>query len=341
LKPIRCLKSRFIDICNLLGKLSFVRFLNIFKVFASYYFSRITGKVHHRGKPFTVSIEPTTACNLHCPECPSGLGILTRPTGTMSMELFHSVIDQAWPEMFYLNLYFQGEPYLNPKFFGMVKDAKEKKIYTATSTNGHFLSDSNARKTVESGLDRLVVSLDGTDQSSYEKYRAGGSFQQVTNGIRNIVRWKKELKSSKPFLIIQFIILRSNEHLVGEMKKLAFELGADRLKLKTAQFYEYEHGNSLMPGTSSFSRYKRTGNNKFKIKSTLPDHCLRMWRGSVITWDGFVAPCCFDKDASWRMGDLKESPFNDIWNGENYRGFREKVFTARKEIAICNNCTAK
>ena len=259
----------------------------------------------------------------------------------MNMELFRQAIDQACPEMFYLNLYFQGEPYLNPDFFEMVKIARDKKIYTVTSTNGHFLADTYARRTVESGLDRLIVSLDGTDQSSYEKYRAGGSFNQVTNGIRNLVRWKKELGSSRPFLIIQFIVLRSNEHLVGKIKKLAGELGADRLELKTAQFYDYEDGNPLMPGTSGYSRYKSAGNNKFRINSTLPDHCLRLWRGAAITWDGLVSPCCFDKDAAWRMGDLNESSLDMIWNGENYRGFRKRVFTARKEIGICNNCTGK
>ena len=332
--------SRFSDTFSLLSRVTPRRMVNLLLLYFSYYAARTTGKVRHRGKPFTVSIEPTTSCNLRCPECPSGLRQFTRPTGALSLELYRDIIDQLSPGLFYLILYFQGEPFLNPLFFKMVEYARRKRIYTATSTNAHFLNDNFARKTVESGLDRIIISLDGLDQESYEKYRTGGSVEKVFEGTRNLVRWKKELKSRTPYIILQFIVFSTNEHQVGELKKVARELGVDKLELKTAQVYNYEDGNDLIPSNPDYARYKKE-NGKFKIDNPLNNHCLRMWRGCVITWDGLVVPCCFDKDGSHRMGDLKINSFDEIWRGKAYDDFRRKLFTARSEIDICKNCTEK
>ena len=83
-----------------------------------------------------------------------------------------------------------------------------KKIYTATSTNAHYLNDANARRTVESGLDRLIISIDGTTQDVYSQYRVGGDLEKVLEGAANIVKWKKDLKSKTPFIFFQFLVVR-------------------------------------------------------------------------------------------------------------------------------------
>lgn len=333
--------TRLKDILNLLAHLTPGRLVNMARLFSSYHLGRLTGKMTHRGNPYTVSIEPTTTCNLRCPECPSGNRKFTRATGNISLELYRHIVDQLHPDMFYLILYFQGEPYIHPLFFQMVEYARKKKIYTATSTNAHFLTEEAAQMTVRSGLDRLIISLDGLDQETYEKYRVGGSFDKVMQGIRNMVKWKKELKSATPFIILQFIVLRTNEHQVRGLRKLAKELSVDKLELKTAQVYNYEEGNSLIPLNESLSRYKLKEGERYIIDNPLYNHCLRMWRGCVITWDGLVVPCCFDKDAVHQLGDLKKQRFQDIWRGEAYDIFRKKVFSARKQIDICRNCTEK
>jgi radical SAM protein with 4Fe4S-binding SPASM domain len=334
------LLAQFYDTVNLLARISPQRFSNLLKLYSSYYISRYSGKVKHRGNPYTISVEPTTSCNLRCPECPSGLRKFTRDTGMISLEMYRQVIDQLHQDLFYLILYFQGEPYLHPLFFHMAEYAGKKKIYTATSTNAHFLTDHLARKTVESGLDRIIISLDGLDQESYEKYRVGGSVDKVLEGTRNLVKWKKELRSKTPFIILQFIVFSTNEHQLPELKKMAKELGVDKLEIKSAQVYDYEEGNPLIPENASHSRYKKH-NGKFVIDNPLYNHCLRMWRGCVITWDGLVVPCCFDKDATHRLGDLKKQSFKEIWNGKEYDEFRRKLFSARNEIDICKNCTEK
>jgi radical SAM protein with 4Fe4S-binding SPASM domain len=311
---------------------------NALKVLISYYISRITKKPVQWGVPISITIEPTTSCNLRCPECPSGKREFTRPTGMLQNDFFEKTISELHNKVSYLIFYFQGEPFLNPGFLGMVNYASKKRIYTATSTNAHYLNDANAKKTVESGLDRLIISIDGTTQETYEQYRIGGDLKKVIAGAENVIKWKKELKSSTPHVIFQFLVVKPNEHQIEEVKQIAKRVGVDEVRFKTAQVYDFENGNPLIPTIGKYSRYKLM-NGKYKIKNNLSDHCWRLWHSSVITWDGLVVPCCFDKDAKHQMGDLKNLSFNSVWQGESYNAFRSAVLRSRSEIDICSNCT--
>ena len=238
-----------------------------------------------------------------------------------------------------MSFYFQGEPFIHPKFLELVREAKKQKLYTATSTNAHFLNDKQAKKTVESGLDRLIISIDGTTQESYEQYRVNGKLEKVIEGTKNIIHWKKELNSKTPYVIFQFLVVRHNEHQIENVKELGKKLGVDEVKFKTAQLYDYKNGNELMPKNEKFSRYKKDTNGTFSIKNPLDNQCWRMWQGCVVTWDGLVVPCCFDKDAEHQMGDLKENDFKEVWNSKNYNQFRSSILKSRSEIDICTNCT--
>ncbi|HYG39129.1 MAG TPA: radical SAM/SPASM domain-containing protein [Cytophagales bacterium] len=324
---------------NFLRKVTIKKVFNAAKVFLSYKISKTTGKLFHKGLPISISIEPTTSCNLRCPECPSGLRSFTRPTGMLNLTLFRKIIDQMKDHVIYLTLYFQGEPYLNPDFLNMVKYASSNKIYTSTSTNAHYLSDESAKKTVESGLDRLIISIDGTTQEVYEVYRKGGKLDKVIEGTEKILKWKKALKSSTPHIIFQFLVVKANEDQVEEVNKLAGILGVDEVVLKTAQIYDYENGSELIPEKDKYSRYKQTNNGKWVLKNKLENSCWKMWQSCVFTWDGKVLPCCFDKDGQFQLGDMKTDAFDSIWNNDKYKAFRKSILNSRKEIEICKNCT--
>jgi radical SAM protein with 4Fe4S-binding SPASM domain len=327
------------DSINLLSKLTFRRAWNGLKVLSSYYFSKWTKKPVQWGYPVSISFEPTTSCNLRCPECPSGLRAFTRPTGMLQRDFFSETIDQLHKDLLYLVFYFQGEPYLNPDFLDMVKYASSKKIYTATSTNAHYLNDDNAKRTIESGLDRLIISIDGTTQDVYEQYRVGGNLSKVLEGTKNIVKWKRDMKSKTPFIIFQFLVVKPNEHQIEDVKKLAGEMGVDDVWFKTAQIYDFEKDpNQLIPSIDKYSRYRKTGNG-YEFKGKLANHCWRLWHDPVITWDGLVAPCCFDKDAKHVMGDITRQSFKEIWFGGAYRAFRQSILVSRSEIEICKNCS--
>lgn len=287
----------------------------------------------------TMSVEPTTACNLSCPECPSGLKSFTRPTGTLSPDLFYVTINQSFKHLLYLIFYFQGEPYINPTFLEMVRYAHEKGIYTITSTNGHFLNDQNAERTVRSGLDRLIISLDGTTQEVYEQYRINGSLDNVIQGTKNIIKWKKKLGTNHPHVIFQFLVVAPNEHQISEVQELAKSLGVDEVKFKSAQLYDYKNGHHLIPSNEKYSRYIANENGTFKVKHSISNECWKLWHATLMTWDGKILPCCFDKDAAHELGNISETPLRQIWKSERYKGFRKKLSKGRDQIDICQNCS--
>lgn len=327
------------DGLNYASKLTPLRLWNMVQLVTSYYGSKLSGKPIHSGMPTSISLEPTTSCNLRCPECPSGLRNFTRPTGMLEEEVYRKVIDELAPRLSYLIFYFQGEPYLNPRFLDQVAYAHNKKIYTATSTNAHYLNDQVAKQTVESGLDRLIISIDGTTQETYEQYRVGGKLEKVIEGTKNVVRWKKELKSSTPHIIFQYLVVKPNEHQLEEVKQMAKGLGVNEVAFKTAQIYDYEDGSELIPSIEKYSRYKQLSNGKWAIKNKLVNHCWKMWHSCVITWDGKVVPCCFDKDAHYQLGEMDSNSLKSIWKGSAYQQFRKSLIKSRSEIEMCRNCS--
>jgi radical SAM protein with 4Fe4S-binding SPASM domain len=309
--------------------------LNALSAAVSYMQSSFTGQAVIKGMPVSVSIELTNSCNLNCPECLSGSGKMTRGKGFIDPDLFGKIIAELKPYLYYLTLYFQGEPMLHPHFFSLLR--KSKRIRTSVSTNGHFLSEENAAKIAQSGLNRLIVSLDGMDQSTYSAYRVKGDFAKVMEGIRNIANARKKNHSSLR-LEIQFLVNRYNEHQIPEARKFAWRMRAS-LKLKSMQITHKTDFEEWLPSLERFRRYKKI-NNEYVIKSSFPDGCARLWFNPVITWDGKVLPCCFDKDAGYVMGDLNEDSFRDIWNGPKYRSFRKSILSARWMTDICRNCTS-
>jgi radical SAM protein with 4Fe4S-binding SPASM domain len=331
--------ARINDGIEFCSKLTGRRLINAAKVFSSYYYSRLSKKPRQWGLPLAISVEPTTSCNLRCPECPSGLRSFSRATGMLSEDTFKRIVGELAPTTPYLILYFQGEPYLNKLFFDYVRFATDKKMYVATSTNAHYLNPENAKKTVESGLSRLIISIDGTTQETYQSYRIGGKLDKVLEGAKNLVEWKRNLKSKTPHIIFQFLVVKPNEHQVEDIKKIGKEIGVDEVRFKTAQVYDYENGNPLIPENKKYSRYRKQADGTYHFNNKLLNNCWKLWHSCVFTWDGNVVPCCFDKDASHPMGSINNNSFAEIWQNPQYNSFRRALLISRKEIDICKNCT--
>lgn len=324
---------------NYISKLSLLKVRNFIRLYYNYRLSNFQKKVFLNAMPTSVAIEPTTSCNLHCPECPTGLRALKRSKGNMELSFFNNIIEQIKETTTSLVLYFQGEPYLLNNFTDLVYSASKAGIYTFTSTNAHFLTTENCRNTVLSGLDKLIVSFDGTTQNVYENYRQNGNLQTVVSGIEEIVKWKKKLHSKTPFVYLQFLVVKHNEHQIAELKAIAKKLGVDGVLLKTAQLNDFKNGNALMPTIEKYSRYKKNSDGTYSLKNKLENKCWRLWSSTVITFDGKMLPCCFDKDAQFAVGSLKENSFRELWFGKEMNNFRQRILLNRKNIPICTNCT--
>jgi radical SAM protein with 4Fe4S-binding SPASM domain len=312
-----------------------IRPVNALTAGFAYVKSSIAGTAVINAMPVSVGTELTNHCNLNCPECHSGAGLMTRERGFMDINLFDRILTELEPYLYYLILYFQGEPMMHPRFFSFLE--RSRNINTIVSTNGHFLSQKNAEKIVRSGLNKLIISIDGTDQETYSSYRINGNLTRVMDGISNLFEARKKASSPLKFEI-QFLVNRKNEHQISSAKRLARKMNAS-LKLKSMQIINQEAVETWLPSKQEFVRYKKK-EGIYLIKNRPPDRCARLWFNPVITWDGKVIPCCFDKNADHIMGDLNENSFRDIWEGPEYRTFRKKILSDRSAIEICRNCTS-
>ncbi len=312
--------------------------MNVVQVISSFVVSIIIRKPVVWGMPVSFSIEPTNLCNLQCPECPSGLGELTRPLGLLKLDDFKNFIDQIKQTGFYVQLFFQGEPYINKNLPAMIRYARENKVYVSISTNGLLISQKNVDTILKDAPDKLIFSIDGLNEETYQNYRVGGTFKTADSGLKLLLKRKEELKKKIPFVELQFIVMKQNEHQVDEVLKYGEDVGVDKVVLKTMQVSSFENAMRFLPSNKNYSRYILS-DGKVKIKNKLKNHCFALWRTSVMTWDGKIVPCCFDKDADFELGNLKNHTFQEIWKSDAYRKFRLGILNNRKGLEMCTNCT--
>ncbi len=328
----------FFDALYFLKSLTFRKLRNILAIYASYILSSLIKKPVLWGKPFTVSIEPTAHCNLNCPECPAGKNTLQRPKQNIPLQLYQQIMDEIYPYTAWLQLFFQGEPFLHPHFGKIISYAYQKGVFSVVSTNGHYLTPQNSEKIIDAGLNRLIISLDGADKNTYNQYRKNGDFDKVIKGIETLVQIKKQKKSRKPFIILQFLVFRYNEHQITDIKKLGKKLAVNKTEIKSAQIYDYWEKPGLIPATSRYSRYKNTGNT-ITLRKKPTTRCSRLWFTTVIANNGDVLPCCFDKNGTYKMGNASRKNIYSIWKDKPYHQFRKNVLKDRRIYPICQNCT--
>ncbi|MFH1473365.1 MAG: radical SAM protein, partial [Candidatus Aenigmatarchaeota archaeon] len=277
--------------------------------------------------PSTWKIEPTTRCNLQCPACPTGKGLV--PFAEMSFSQYKKIIDENFPHIKTLLLWGYGEPLLHKDIAKMVRYAKDKGIgCVKTSTNCHFLTKKKIQQLLHSKLDHLIVCLDGASEETYLKYRKNGNFKKVLRSIRFLVQEKKKLE--KPIIELQFIIMSHNEHEIEIVKELAKQLGVDRLSLKTAGILPGD--KHLLPSQEKYNRYAKVNNEK---SCNLPSELV------FVRADGSVNPCFrlrSDIGEEYVMGNVFSEPFVSIWNSRKYVELKARVFSERLKTAVCCDC---
>ncbi|RKY73789.1 MAG: radical SAM protein [Candidatus Latescibacterota bacterium] len=317
--------------------------LNLFKVGLSYFLSEVSGRSFIWGYPFVLMVEPTNLCNLHCPLCPFASQRNRLPRGKMDVEQLRRVLDQMRGQIKFLLLWNRGEPFMNEDLAEMIREAKKRGIFVQTSTNGHFLSGPQvAEAVVESGLDELIVSVDGITQQSYSRYRKGGDVEKVFRGVETLVKAKRRKGSDTPVITFQFLVMKHNEHEIGDLKRVARRLGADRILLKTVRVGSLRQAEEFLPPRADFSRYTvvHSTNGKSELQLKLKrQSCRRLWYSTVVNWDGEVLPCCFDEKGQYTMGNIFTQQFGVIWRGRRYQKFRSQLLKSRYAFPMCQNCT--
>jgi MoaA/NifB/PqqE/SkfB family radical SAM enzyme len=314
-----------------------LKMINLLKL----YMQRMANRSRLTAYPFEVIIDPLNICNLRCPLCPTGRRVNSRPPGKMQVEAFQKIIDELGPYLYKVRMYNWGEPLLHHDIYKMIAYASKNNISTEISTNLTVLRPEDAAQLVRSGLELLIISLDGADSETYSRYRRGGDFNIVIENIAAIVREKIESGSRYPIIEIQFLVMKHNEHQIQAIKRLAKDLKVDSLKFGPVTINIKNVGDrTFLPTDEGLSRYYYV-EAKDKIYASRKK-CEWLWRSSVINWDMTVAPCCVYEGPQIDFGRLGSESFLDIWNNDRYRQAREVFIgngsTQATTVTICHYC---
>lgn len=297
------------------------------------------------GWPTHAQIEPTTSCNLECVLCPVTDG-LHRPQQHMDLHIFRKIIDELGHHLFIILLWDWGEPFLNPSIYEMISYAKERKIGVISSTNAHvFATGDHAERLVHSGIDCIIVALDGATQATYEHYRRGGDLATVKAGVKRIVEARRTLNSRTPLIDMRFIVMKHNEHEIPQLEELARSLEVDALTLRALCTYDYGEyctieadGRAFVPEDSAYQPFKSDPRLGSPIRrQTNP--CKVLWNNPAIHSDGKVFACTFDPHGRNVLGDISEDTFRDIWWGSGYKELRRRFRKDYRQLALCGGCT--
>lgn len=299
------------------------------------------------GYPYYITIDPTNYCDLHCPLCPTGQRDTSQPRGKMSFRTFKKIIDELGKYLYSVDLFNWGEPLLNKEVYEMVSYANKKNIWTNISTNFNQFDQGGAKEMILSGLDHLVISLDGASPETYCAYRVGGNFNKVIDNIKLLAKTKEELQSKKPILEWQFLPMKHNEHEIAKAKAMAAQLGVDEFTLRPMrvdmgkEVFEdiselLEEDNDWLPKNEEYSRYDyKKGSRKTNLQL-----CPFLWTTVAIGWDGAVYPCCAVYPEKYSFGNVLKKSFKEIWNGQAYRQSRKllRKKSKAKTETVCGIC---
>jgi radical SAM protein with 4Fe4S-binding SPASM domain len=305
-------------------------------------------KARLRSLPLKLTIDPCNVCNLRCVLCPTGQGLKNRKRSVMSFSDFEKIMDEVGDYLYEVALYNWGEPFLNKEICRMIRLLKKRKIKAISNSNMNVrLTEAEAEEIVRSGLDTLIVSMDGITQETYEKYRVGGDLELVKNNVRMISGAKKRIGSKKPELIWQFLVNKYNESEVPALEGIRNELGFDALWLGRLrcdigmeifldQNQRYESAKKLLPS----ERYSRYDSGEKKERREVKS-CYFLWTTAAINPDGSVSPCCALYNQAFDFGNVFEGKrsFREVWNGEKYMAARKTVAGQRSGIVtVCSIC---
>jgi len=268
-------------------------------------------------RPYFLSVEPVNFCNLKCPLC--SIGYLPSKDA-LDFGLYSRLLSQLGPYVARMELYKRGEPLLHPQIIPMLELASSYGIETTVASNLNVLPPGGAKALVNSGLNVLIVSLDGATQETYEKYRVGGKLKTVLENTAEIARARKELTRRTPFILMQYVVFRHNEHELDAAIELARSSGADQLMFKPAFIPDDKTAlENWAPLNAEFA----PGAGHIQDGS-----CAWPWGGLNVFADGTVSLCYVDEKCRWPLETLLDGGIGE-WNGELERCARRTI--ARRE----------
>lgn len=263
--------------------------------------------------PRQMIFETVTACNLRCPSCFIGSGMVTRKKGLMEWDLFCKVCDQIESFVKHVYCHLWGEPLISPHIGKMIRRAKQFATVDL-STHGLFVTEENADDICQA--DTLAVSMEGLDQETYEKYRVGGKHSVAMAALQLLAEKRKAMGLRINWT---WVVTNDNLHQIEDAQKLADSIGNVNFGPKSAYFVSSDVRKQLEPQDEKYKRYHADGTLKANRLA-----CREFWDSAYCMPDGSITTCCYDHNQAWVMGNVNEKTVLEIWNDEPYRAMRRR-----------------
>jgi MoaA/NifB/PqqE/SkfB family radical SAM enzyme len=308
---------------------------------------RKAARVELKAHPYLMIIDPCNYCNLSCPLCPTGLNDLGRPQAMLSFAHFQKYFDAFSPYLFEAYMHNWGESLLNKQVYSMIDYAQKHDVGTNLSSNFVKLDSHDLDNIIDSGLEYLIVSLDGTSQQSYVEYRIGGNYEAVVNNLSELIRRRNARKKKTPVVEWQFIVMKQNEHEIGQAEALSNKIGVDIMRfIPVGMPYEFQNRKEVADKwfpTTLEGRVKSNHEEQQFGQAGKPGPCFYLYRSVVVNPDGGVSPCCIVYRKNRDFADLNVDTIDPmkVWNNEKYQSARSlyssKTVTNRR-TTVCDGC---
>jgi len=287
--------------------------------------------------PLVLFIDPSDRCCLECSFCPTSdkelMEKVNRPLQTLNFNLYKKIIDdlnQFKTKIKVIRLYGHGEPLLNVNFTKMVEYAKNSnRVETVdTTTNGICLYPSLNLELIESGIDRINISVNGLNDEQYLKFtKTKVNFKKYVENIKHLYENRKQC----------YIFIKINGDTISkedEQKFLEiFEPIADAVAI--------EKSMGCWHGFES-KGFIRSNNNIGIYGQQLEDEalvCPYVLYSTMINSTGQVTICFLNWDLSMGVGNVNVDSIYDIWNGQTLNNLRKFMLEGkRKTHPYCNTC---
>lgn len=275
-------------------------------------------------EPLHLMIEVTNDCNLKCKMC--GNYLMKSERGFMDLALFRNIISQCTGlGIGDISLHTIGEPLLCPDIIEMIKIAKKAGLRVLLSTNAVLLDKRMSERIVESGLDVIRYSIEGTDKKSYERIRRGANFEKVIDNIRYF-KMIRDRHGKIPRIIINSVMMRS---LLGRAGEFYEQWG----QFSDEIFFSY---------IGNFNQMPHKGIENELIKMERPHKrkiCYMLWETMIVQWNGMVTACCMDFGNDFIVGDSNKHSLRAIWRNDAYNRIRQCHLKGDlDEFPLCNKC---
>lgn len=243
--------------------------------------------------PSAIRIEASSICQLRCPLCPTTRGENTATVGRgfLKFDDFKRLIDRN-PQIRRVELGNYGEVFLNRDLAKILEYASSKQVTTTIDegSNLNFASDEALEALVKYQTDVVRCAVDGVTQASYGTYRVGGDLRKVLNNIRKINFLKEKFHSTRPRLILQFIVFGHNEHEIERAKILSKMLKMDiafKLNYSSDSFAVHNHDRiRQLVGYGDRAEYLAGRGEHYQRRQ-----CYELWNNPQVNWDGRLLGC--------------------------------------------------